>query len=168
MDPVTLKTERLILRPWRDEDLEPLFGINGDAESMRYFAAIMTRVESDAWAARMRAHFAEHGWGFWVVAEAASGDFVGVVGLMTIPWQAEFTPAVEIGWRIGARFRRLGYAEEAARAALGFGFATVGLKNIVAFTVPGNAASWKLMEKLGMRHEGEFDHPRLPEGHHYR
>jgi RimJ/RimL family protein N-acetyltransferase len=75
---------------------------------------------------------------------------------------------VEIGWRIGSRFRRQGYAEEAARAALGFGFATLGLDKIVAFTVPGNAASWKLMEKLGMRHEGEFDHPRLPEGHHYR
>jgi RimJ/RimL family protein N-acetyltransferase len=103
-----------------------------------------------------------------VVAEAATGDFVGVVGLMTIPWQAEFTPAVEIGWRIAPAFRRQGYAEEAARAALGFGFATLGLDKIVAFTVPGNAASWKLMEKLGMRHEGEFDHPRLPEGHHYR
>jgi RimJ/RimL family protein N-acetyltransferase len=93
---------------------------------------------------------------------------VGVVGLMTIPWQADFTPAVEIGWRIGSRFRRQGYAAQAARAALGFGFATLGLDKIVAFTVPGNAASWKLMEKLGMRHEGEFDHPRLPEGHHYR
>ncbi|MCE2921897.1 MAG: GNAT family N-acetyltransferase, partial [Roseomonas sp.] len=120
MQPVTLTTQRLILRPLRDEDLAPLFAINGDPESMRYFAATMTRAESDAWAARMRAHFAEHGWGFWVVAEAATGDFVGVVGLMTIPWQAHFTPAVEIGWRIGARFRRLGYAEEAARAALGF------------------------------------------------
>lgn len=168
MDPVTLRTERLILRPWRDEDLAPLFAINGDPESMRYFAATMTRAESDAWGARMRAHFAEHGWGFWVVAEAASGDFVGVVGLMTIPWQADFTPAVEIGWRVGARFRRQGYAAEAARAALEFGFGVLGLASIVAFTVPGNAASWKLMEKLGMVPAGAFDHPRLPEGHHYR
>ncbi len=168
MEPVTLTTERLILRPWRDEDLEPLFGINGDPESMRYFAATMNRAESDAWAARMRAHFAEHGWGFWVVAEAATGDFVGVVGLMTIPWQADFTPAIEIGWRIAPGFRRKGYAEEAARAALGFGFATLGLQKIVAFTVPGNAASWKLMERLGMAPAGAFDHPRLPEGHHYR
>jgi RimJ/RimL family protein N-acetyltransferase len=168
MNAATLTSERLILRPWRDEDLDPLFAINGDPESMRYFAATMNRAESDAWAARMRAHFAEHGWGLWVVAEATTGAFVGVVGLMTIPWQADFTPAVEIGWRIGPRFRRQGYAEEAARAALGFGFATIGLQKIVAFTVPGNAASWKLMEKLGMAPAGEFDHPRLPEGHHYR
>ena len=168
MEPVILATQRLILRPWRDEDLAPLFGINGDPDSMRFFAASMTRAESDAWAARLRAHFAEHGWGFWVVAEAATGDFVGVVGLMTIPWQADFTPAVEVGWRISARFRRQGYAEEAARAALAHGFGALGLQNIVAFTVPGNAASWKLMEKLGMTAAGEFDHPRLPEGHHYR
>ncbi len=102
------------------------------------------------------------------VAEATTGAFVGVVGLMTIPWQADFTPAVEIGWRISARFRRQGYAEEAARAALAHGFATLGLQKIVAFTVPGNVASWKLMEKLCMAPAGEFDHPRLPEGHHYR
>lgn len=168
MKPVTLTTQRLILRPWRDEDLEPLFGINGDAESMRYFAATMTRAESDAWAARLRAHFAEHGWGFWVVAEAESGNFAGVVGLMTIPWQAEFTPAVEIGWRIAPGFRRKGYAEEAARAALAHGFGALQLDCIVAFTVPANIGSWKLMEKLGMQPAGEFDHPRLPEGHEYR
>jgi ribosomal-protein-alanine N-acetyltransferase len=168
MNAATLTSERLILRPWRDEDLDPLFAINGDPESMHYFAATMNRAESDAWAARLRAHFAEHGWGFWVVAEAATGAFVGVVGLMTIPWQADFTPAVEIGWRIGPRFRRLGYAEEAARAALAHGFGTLGLASIVAFTVPGNTASWKLMEKLGMTAAGEFEHPRLPEGHHYR
>jgi ribosomal-protein-alanine N-acetyltransferase len=168
MNPATLTSERLMLRPWRDEDLDPLFAINGDPESMRYFAATMNRAESDAWAARLRAHFAEHGWGKWVVEEAATGDFVGVVGLMTIPWQADFTPAVEIGWRIGARFRRQGYAEEAARAALAYGFGTLGLASIVAFTVPGNTASWMLMEKLGMTAVGEFEHPRLPEGHHYR
>jgi ribosomal-protein-alanine N-acetyltransferase len=168
MNAATLTSERLILRPWRDEDLDPLFAINGDPESMRYFAATLNRAESDAWAARMRAHFAEHGWGLWVVEEAATGDFVGVVGLMTIPWQADFTPAVEIGWRIAPGFRRLGYAEEAARAALAYGFGTLGLSSIVAFTVPGNAASWNLMEKLGMTAAGEFEHPRLPEGHHYR
>ena len=168
MEPATLTTNRLILRPWRDEDLAPLFAINGDPESMRYFAATMNRAESDAWAARMRAHFAEHGWGFWVVAERAGADFVGVVGLMTIPWQAAFTPAVEIGWRIAPAFRRKGYAEEAARAALDYGFGTLRLPSIVAFTVPGNAASWKLMEKLGMAPAGEFDHPRLPEGHAYQ
>lgn len=168
MDAVTLQGPRLILRPWRPEDLDPLFAINGDAESMRHFPAVMTRAESDAWAARMQAHFAAHGWGFWVVEERGGAPFLGVVGLMNIPWQAPFTPAVEVGWRIAPAFRRRGIAEEAARMAIGFGFGTLGLDAIVAFTAPGNAASWRLMERLGMRPAGEFDHPRLAEGHPLR
>lgn len=168
MSPVTLETPRLILRPWREEDLDPLFAVNGDPDSMRHFPAVMTREESDAWATRMRAHFDEHGWGFWVVEEKGGAPFVGVVGLLSIPWQARFTPAVEIGWRLHPARRRRGVAEEAARASLAFGFGTLGLTEIVAFTVPGNAPSWRLMERLGMRADGEFDHPRLPQDHALR
>ncbi len=168
MDATRLHGPRLILRPWRAADLEPLFAINGDPESMRHFAAPMTRAESDAWAERMQTHIEAHGWGFWVVEERGGAPFVGVVGLMTIPWEAHFTPAVEIGWRIAPAFRRRGYAEEAARMALDFGFGTLRLPEIFAFTVPGNLASWRLMERLGMRREGDFDHPRLPEGHPLR
>lgn len=165
MNPVTLETPRLVLRPWRDEDLDSLFAINGDAESMRHFPAVLTRAESDAWAARLRAHIAEHGWGFWAVEATEDAAFVGVVGLLTIPWQARFTPAVEIGWRIVPTARRRGFAEEAARASLDFGFARLGLPEIVAFTVPSNEPSWRLMERLGMRADGTFDHPELPDGH---
>lgn len=168
MDATTLHGPRLILRPWTAADLAPLFAINGDPDSMRHFAAPMTRAESDAWAERMQTHIEAHGWGFWVVEERGGPPFVGVVGLMTIPWEAYFTPAVEIGWRIAPAFRRRGYAEEAARVALDFGFGTLRLPEVVAFTVPGNLASWRLMERLGMRREADFDHPRLPEGHPLR
>jgi RimJ/RimL family protein N-acetyltransferase len=168
MTPRTLTGPRLILRPWRAEDLDPLFSINGDAHSMRHFAAPMTRAESDAWAERMQTHMEAHGWGFWVVEERGVAPFVGVVGLMTIPWEARFTPAVEIGWRIAPAFRRRGIAEEAARMALDFAFGSLALPEVVAFTVPDNAESWRLMERLGMRADGDFDHPRLPEGHRLR
>lgn len=168
MPPVTLHTPRLTLRPWREQDLEPLFALNGDADSMRHFPSVLTRAESDAWAARLQAHFDTHGWGFWVVEERDGAPFVGVVGLLNIPWQAHFTPAVEIGWRIAPGHRRRGFAEEAARAALDFGFGTVGLAEIVAFTIPANEASSRLMERLGMTPDGRFDHPRLPEGHAMR
>lgn len=168
MSPVTLHGSRLLLRPWREEDLEPLYAINGDPESMRHFPAVMTRAQSDAWAERMQTHIEAHGWGFWVVEEIGGAPFVGVVGLMHIPWEAHFTPAVEIGWRIAPAHRRRGYAEEAARMALAFGFGTLGLKEIVAFTVPENLPSWRLMERLGMRADGEFDHPRLPADHPLR
>lgn len=168
MPAVTLHGSRLTLRPWREDDLEPLFAINGDADSMRHFQSVMTRAESDAWAARLQAHFEAHGWGFWVAEERDGAPFVGVVGLMTIPWHEHFTPAVEIGWRIAPAHRRRGFAEEAARLALDFGFDALGLPEIVAFTIPPNAGSWRLMERLGMRADGVFDHPRLPEGHPMR
>lgn len=168
MDAVTLAGPRLTLRPWRADDLEPLFGINGDVESMRHFPGVMTRAESDAWAGRIQAHFAAHGWGFWVVEDRGDGAFAGVVGLLSIPWTARFTPAVEIGWRISPAYRRRGYAVEAARMALDFGFGTLRLPEVVAFTVPANVASWRLMERLGMRSDGDFDHPRLPAGHPLR
>lgn len=165
MDPVTLQGPRLILRPWRAGDEGPLYILNGDAEAMRHFATLPTRAESDAWAVRMQAHIEAHGWGFWVAEHGQTGAFLGVVGLMTIPWAARFTPAVEIGWRITPAHQRQGHAEEAARLALAFAFETLGLAEIVAFTTPANEPSWRLMEKLGMRADGRFEHPRVAQGH---
>ena len=163
MEPVTLQGPRLILRSWRAEDAAPLYILNGDAEAMRHFATLPTQAESGAWALRMQAHIDTHGWGFWVAEHRVSGAFLGVIGLMTIPWEARFTPAVEIGWRITPAHQRQGYAGEAARLALEFGFGTLNLPEIVAFTAPGNAPSWRLMEKLGMRADGRFAHPRAAE-----
>lgn len=156
---------RVRLRAWRDSDLAPLAALNADPAAMRHFVAPLTRAESDAFAARMQAHITAHGWGMWPVEEIASATFVGVVGLLHIPWQARFTPAVEIGWRIAPAHQRRGYAREAARMALCFGFQQLKLPEIVAFTIAANAPSLRLMESLGMVADGDFDHPRLPEGH---
>lgn len=167
--PVTLDGPRLRLRPWRDADLEPLAALSADPVAMRYFPSALTREESDALAARLRAREAEHGFTFWPV-ELRGGppEMIGIVGLMRVGWQSSFTPAVEIGWRIAPAHQRRGYAEEAARLALAYGFGPLGLPEIVAFTIPANEPSWRLMEKLGMSRAGEFDHPRVPEGHPMR
>jgi ribosomal-protein-alanine N-acetyltransferase len=162
----TLTTQRLILRPPTEADGPELAAINGDAAVMRHFPKPLDFAESEAFRVRLTRHFAEHGYGFWVVER--QGAVVGLVGLLNIPWTARFTPAVEIGWRIAAAHQRLGYAEEAARAALAHGFDALGLAEIVAFTIPANEASWRLMQKLGMRADGDFEHPSLPEGHPMR
>lgn len=166
--PTTIEGARLRLRPWRDEDRAPFAAMNADPAVMRHFPATLSRADSDAMLDRIRAHHAAHGWGFWCVESREGGAFLGMVGLQGIPWQARFTPAIEIGWRIAPPFQRRGFAEEAARLALRFGFGTLALAEIVAFTIPANAPSWRLMEKLGMAADGMFDHPRLPQGHPMR
>ncbi|MGG5823132.1 GNAT family N-acetyltransferase [Falsiroseomonas sp. HW251] len=167
-DPVTLRGPRVTLRPWRlPEDLDPLFAINGDAQAMRHFLNVMDRAESDAWAARIAGLFGDHGYGFWPVDLPGEG-LVGVVGIQPIMFEAAFAPGHEIGWRIATRAQRRGLAEEAARLALAHAFGPAGLPRIHAWTPPGNEPSWRLMEKLGMRRVGIFDHPRIPEGHPIR
>ncbi|MXP65793.1 N-acetyltransferase [Roseomonas sp. M0104] len=172
-EPVTLNGPRLRLRPWREADREALAAMNADPAVMRHFPATLSRVESDAFMDRIAAHFAAHGYGFWALERREAPGVIGLCGLArlpweTIPWEAPADPPVEIGWRLAPAFQHQGYAEEAARIALAHGFGPLALREIVAFTLPGNIRSWGLMERLGMRRAGAFEHPRLPEGHPMR
>ncbi|HEX2568850.1 MAG TPA: GNAT family N-acetyltransferase [Polyangia bacterium] len=165
-----IRTERLQLRPWRESDLEGFSAINADARVVEYLPGPLMRAESDAVAARIRAHFDEHGFGLWAVEIPGVAEFAGFIGLSVPTFTAHFTPCVEVGWRLGAEFWGWGYATEGARATVRFGFERLGLREIVSFTVPGNERSRRVMEKLGMRYDPaeDFDHPRLPEGHPLR
>ena len=144
--------------------------MNADPEVMRHFPAPMARAESDALLERLTGHWAEHGFGLWAVERRHDGAFLGFTGLSRPSFEAAFTPAVEVGWRFLREAWGHGYATEAARAAVQFGFEEVGLEEIVSFTVPANERSRRVMERLGMRHDpaGDFDHPRLPQGHPLR
>jgi RimJ/RimL family protein N-acetyltransferase len=160
-----IETPRLILRPWRESDL-PLFAEqSADPEVMRLLGGVLTRAESDAYAARVDAHLAEHGFCKWAVEAPGVSSFIGAVGISYVRFQASFTPAVEVAWRLSRRYWGQGYATEAARASIEDGFQRVGLKEIIAITVPHNLASRRVMERLGMTLSGEFDHPRFPHDH---
>jgi RimJ/RimL family protein N-acetyltransferase len=163
-----LETPRLILRRWREADREPFFRINSDPLVMEFFPACLTREESDALIGRAEAHFEKHGFGPFAAELRETGELVGFVGLMTPEFEAYFTPCVEIGWRLGARHWNQGIATEGAEAVLRLAFGGLGLQEIAAFTVPANVRSRRVMEKLSMFYDGEFDHPRLPEGHPLR
>lgn len=165
MDTPELRTERLLLRAWRDDDLAPFAALNADPEVMQYFPAPLSRAESDAVASRIRASFAERGFGLWAVEVPGQAAFIGVIGLTVPRFEAHFTPCVEIAWRLVRAHHGHGYATEGARAALAFGFTRLGLDEIVSFTALINQASRRVMERLGMRHAGEFAHPLLPAGH---
>jgi RimJ/RimL family protein N-acetyltransferase len=114
----------------------------------------------------MRAHFEEHGFGQFVVELPGEAPFIGAVGLNHVRWTLHFTPAVEAAWRLAPAYWGKGYALEAARAAIEDGFGRVGLREIVAYTVPANRASRQVMERLGMTRAPteDFDHPSRPEG----
>jgi RimJ/RimL family protein N-acetyltransferase len=165
-----LRTERLLLRQWRDEDLEPFAELNADPETMRYFVSPQPRAESDAFAERSRRQIEDEGWGLWAVEVAGGPSFIGFVGLGRPSFEAHFMPAVEIGWRLARPYWGHGYATEAARASLAYGFEELGLSEIVSFTSPLNEPSWRVMERLGMTRDpsGDFEHPRVPIGHPIR
>lgn len=166
----TLTTARLVLRPWRDEDLAPFAALNADPRVMAFFPGTLNRTASDALAARIRDHFDRHGFGVWAVDAPGVAAFVGFVGLARPTFQAPFMPCVEIAWRLAAEHWGRGYATEAARAALAFGFDALGLDEIVSFTVRDNLPSRRVMERLGMTHApgDDFEHPVLPRGHRLR
>jgi RimJ/RimL family protein N-acetyltransferase len=166
-EPITLTTARLRMRPWRPEDLPQFAALNADPRVREHFPKVLTSEESDREAARIADHFRKHAFGFWAVEAIGVADFAGFVGLSIPTFEAHFTPCVEIGWRLAFEHWGRGYATEAARAAVDCGFRCLGLEEIVAFTVPTNRRSLRVMERLGMTRSvaDDFDHPRLPSGH---
>lgn len=162
-----IKTERLILRPWRDEDLEPFARMNADPRVMECFPSVKSFEESEQEYKRIRDKFEKIGWGFWVATLIDSGEFIGFIGLNQVGFEADFVPAVEIGWRLAFEHWGKGYATEGAIAALTYGFNTLGLEEIVSFTAVGNVRSRNVMEKLGMFHDekNDFNHTLLPIDH---
>lgn len=165
-----LRTERLVLRAWRDEDLEPFVSLNSDPEVMRFMPKLLNREECVARIQSIRDHFREHGFGLWAVEVRNVTPLIGFVGLSIPRFEAPFMPCVEIGWRLARDAWGQGFATEAARAAVTFGFHELGLQEILSFTVPDNVRSRRVMERLGMAHDpaGDFGHPLLAEGHPLR
>ena len=166
---MVLDGPRVRLRPWREDEAPAFAALNADPEVMRHFAAPLTRAESDAMLARVRAHEARHGFCFWAVEHRGQARPIGFCGVQHVPFEARFTPAVEIGWRLFPAFWGQGLAREAAELALDAAFGLPSaLGEVVAFTVPENRPSWGLMRRLGMKPDGVFEHPRLPAGHPLR
>ena len=166
-----MRTERLLLRPWQEEDREPFAAMNADPIVMEHFRSPLTRERSDALADHAQAHLAEHGWGLWAVDVVEPGPsgrtgFAGFTGLNPAPAALPCAPAVEVGWRLARWAWGSGYATEAARAALAVAFDDLGLEQVVSFTAVANTRSQAVMARLGMRCDRaeDFDHPHVPVG----
>lgn len=163
-----LKTERLTLRRWRDEDREPFAALNADPEVMEFYASTLTREESDGLAQRIDAPFDDKGISFWAVEVQGGAAFIGFVGLnIPIDDTLPFMPAVEVGWRLAREHWGHGYATEAGRASLDYGFNELGRREIMAWAVTTNDRSRRVMERIGMTYDpsSDFDYHAFPVGH---
>lgn len=160
---VTLRTQRLLLRPWRESDRAPFAAINADPKVMEHFPSVSMRAESDAGFDRIVAKIEAQGYGLWAVEVPGVADFIGFVGLN--PADAVLGRSViEIGWRLAAEHWGRGYATEGGHAALAHAFDALGQNEVVSFTTVANQRSRRVMEKLGLVHrpEEDFDHPGVP------
>jgi RimJ/RimL family protein N-acetyltransferase len=169
-DGPTITTDRLLLRRWRDEDRAAFAAMNADPEVMRFFPNPLTRDESDRFVDRIEARFEAEGLGLWAVERREDAAFLGFTGLTPATFEAAFTPATEVGWRFVRSAWGRGYATEAGRAALRFGFEIRELDEILSWTSLLNRRSIAVMERLGMTHDpaDDFDHPLIPVGHALR
>lgn len=163
---VIFETERLIVREWQESDRPFFYELSADKEVMEFFPSILTNEECDKVVQKLKTQQAKNGFCFWSCECKVSGTFIGLVGLNKIEDGLPFAPCVEIGWRLCKRHWGQGYATEAAKGCLEYGFKTLNLKKIVSFAVKDNANSIKVMERIGMINSmHNFMHPKVDVPH---
>ena len=164
---MSLETQRLILRSWRDGDRPTFAKLNSDPEVMEFFTFTRTPAEADAVMDVLNGHIDRHAFGFWAMEEKQNGETIGFTGLQHVNFEARFCPAVEIGWRLLRPYWGKGYATEAARVSLEYAFNRLRLDEVVSFAVESNIRSRRVMERIGMVHEPDFDfdHPSIEPDH---
>jgi len=159
-----IETARLRLRDWEEADLAPFRQLNADAQVMRYFPKILTDEETNAFAAVIRQEFAAYGFGLYAVETKTGREFIGFIGFHRATFAADFTPCVEIGWRLQRSAWGQGYATEGAKACLEYGFTHLDFTKVYSFTAKINKPSERVMQKIGLTFGQEFDHPRVDPG----
>lgn len=157
------ESERLGFRRWNIEDREPFAKMNNDQEVMEFLPKKLTSKESCEFISRIEEHFEIHNYGLWVAEVKETSKFVGFIGFYTATFESDFTPCIEIGWRINRENWSLGYATEGAKACLEYGFNHLGFEKVYSFTSKLNIRSINVMKKIGLVEEREFNHPRLEE-----
>jgi len=163
-----LRTDRLLLRGWRSADRAPFAALNADPEVMATLARPLDRADSDAFIDQMLQRWREREFGIWAVERVEDGVLLGMTGLSVPSWAPERT--VEIGWRLARHAWGHGYATEAARAAAGWAFGTLGLPSLVSYTAARNTRSRAVMERIGMTRDlaADFEYVGFPAGHPLR
>lgn len=158
---IYIETPRLRLRDWQEADFEPFSQMNADEEVMKFFPKTLSKQESDAFAQAIIAEIKEFGFGLYAVEVKETSEFIGFIGFHRATFESDFTPCIEIGWRLKKEEWGRGYATEGAKACLQYGFEELGFDEIYSFTAAINEPSKHVMRKIGLQFVKEFDHPRI-------
>ena len=164
----TIRTDRLLMRRWGESDRDPFAALNSDPETMRYLLGTLDRAESNAFVDRIESRFREQGYGLWALEVVETGTFIGFTGLNPMPDGVPGEGGVEVGWRLARHAWHMGYATEAARAALAVAFDGVGLEEIWSITAVVNEPSQAVMRRIGLTEVAKFEHQKVPVGHPLR
>jgi RimJ/RimL family protein N-acetyltransferase len=156
-------SERLGFRAWHPTDLEAMSAINADEEVMRYFESTISKAETRAFINRMNRELKETGHCYFAVEILESETLIGCIGLSKKNFKSDFTPCVDIGWRLGSEFWGKGYATEGAKRCLEYAFSELNIHRVFAITPVVNKPSVRVMEKIGMEKHSTFIHPNLKE-----
>jgi ribosomal-protein-alanine N-acetyltransferase len=165
MPEIFIETPRLILRQLEKEDHEAFIALNQDKDVMGFFPSVLTAAETMSQIERIANHIEQYGYGRFAVERKDNRQFIGFTGLAHATLKSIDAPFVEIGWRLSKANWGQGFATEAAKACLDYGFNALGLDEIHSFTAVLNKRSEQVMKKIGMVKQGLFDHPAIEDGH---
>ncbi len=157
------QSQRLGFRAWKESDLEEFKKMNADPEVMRHFPKTLSEEQSAGFFQRLQDHYEKHGFCYFATDILETGELIGFIGFAYQDYESEFTPAIDIGWRLKQSAWGNGYATEGAKRCLEFGFETLGLSSVISTCTFKNTPSEKVMKKIGMIRQGTFNHPRLSE-----
>ncbi len=161
MTPYLFTSARLGFRDWQPTDLPKMAAINADHEVMHYFPSVQSEQDTQAFINRMQLQLSNKGFCYFAVDRLADGAFIGFIGLSEQTFEADFTPCIDMGWRLDKAYWHQGYATEGALRCLSFAFDTLKLKEVNAVAPLANTPSIHVMEKAGMQKIQTFMHPAL-------
>jgi RimJ/RimL family protein N-acetyltransferase len=166
--PYLFQSKRLGFRNWKKTDLEEFARLNADPEVMEHFPERLTKSEVKELIVKLRDHFSLKGYTYYATERLETREFVGMIGLAYQEYKADFTPAVDIGWRLKRNIWGKGYATEGAKRCLKYAFRELGLQKIVSVCTVKNYKSENVMKKIGMTKKGVFNHPECTHYPKYR
>ena len=155
------QSDRLGFRNWIDSDTPKMIDISSDPDVMEFFQAIATKIQTVEFIGKMKLMYIEKGYCYFAVDQLKDESFIGFIGLYYQTYESQFTPGVDIGWRLNKKYWNNGLATEGAKKCLDYGFNKLGLENIISTTPIINTKSIRVMEKIGMQKLADFKHPRL-------